>query len=279
MPDKVFKRLICVVLLVALVLGTWIIAEYVDGARRIVGIIILSLLLLGELMIIRPWNWRFHWWFPESTLAGRIIIALSIICLLAITSFWAVIPTRVEVHTVTAPPQIIKEIRIETEYRIPPETQKELNVLWEENLALNKKVAGLEKESEFIPVLEPVGFITGDEARRLLKKACPNKRVTAVEFDSADLITPAEFNKVWQQIKLEEDLGRDANYVFRLIGEFKQPGLENIPIGWARTRQDKTFNAVILYDGGPKLFLFEPLDKQSLRKITRDSIIECLILS
>lgn len=126
--------------------------------------------------------------------------------------------------------------------------------------------------------------ITSDEARTLLTQTFPNRRVTGVHFalvgqvGQAGLYTIDQFKEIRSKMALVINNLPWPSLMDKVIGTFQEPGIENLPIGWAYPTSptpDLMYLITILYDGGKaKVFGFDPIDKAKIWDVSTDPRVE-----
>jgi hypothetical protein len=121
--------------------------------------------------------------------------------------------------------------------------------------------------------------ITSDEARALLTRTFPNRRITGAHFTTASLYTLEQFKEIRSKMSQLENNLSWPSLVDKAIGEFQQPGLENIPVGWAYPSQASMYLIVVLQDAGQtKIFGFDPIDKAKIWEVSTDTRVEAAII-
>ncbi|KKT17301.1 MAG: hypothetical protein A2654_00890 [Candidatus Nealsonbacteria bacterium RIFCSPHIGHO2_01_FULL_43_31] len=121
--------------------------------------------------------------------------------------------------------------------------------------------------------------ITSDEARGLLTRTFPNRRMTGAHFVSAALYTVEQFKEIRSKMAPLTSNLPWSSLVDKALGTFQEPDIEQIPIGWAYPASDPMYLIVILADGGQaKIFGFDPLDKTKIWEIVTDPRVEAAIV-
>jgi len=221
---------------------------------------------------------KIYAWF--SVIAVLLLAAL--ICSLAIRPAPRVVEKLIDVpkeiiKEVRLPPEtiaVIKELPPKVEYQIPPETTKELERLRSEDASLK---ALLNPPAIVWPKTDKV--ITENEARRLLIQTFPNKRMTGAHFGEAALYTLDQFKEIRLKMRSLENNLPWPSLIDKALGTFQEPGIENLPVGWAFPTKAPMYLIVILSDAGkPKIFGFDPLDKNKIWEITADTGVEAAIV-
>lgn len=223
-----------------------------------------------------------NWSMRKKKLINATIFVLLILLLLAIVSsvyMYIARPERIVTKTVTVTKtetaQVLAPVTVAVslpadQIKIAEQT-KTITLLSEENARLR---LALTPSAEIIWPTSSLA-VTSDEARALLTKTFPNRRVTGAHFATATLYTLDQFRVIRSEMsQLQNNLSWPA-LIDKAIGDFQRPGLEGIPVGWAYPSQDPMYLIVVLYDAGQaKIFGFDPIDKAKIWEISTDSRVE-----
>lgn len=113
------------------------------------------------------------------------------------------------------------------------------------------------------PISPPdiVGIISHNEIIDLLREYFPYAMFRGVEAPEFKLTTLEEIERFLQEddtdiLPIGENKG---DYIFRLIGEFSQPGWEEIPVGWIKESDgDINIIVIVLEEGNAKILVVDP---------------------
>ncbi|MFH1780958.1 MAG: hypothetical protein ABH841_03070 [Candidatus Nealsonbacteria bacterium] len=123
-------------------------------------------------------------------------------------------------------------------------------------------------------------IITGNATRTLLTNTFTNRRMTAAYFNEAALYTVDQFKEIRAKMTpLVDNHLPWSSLIDKVIGTFQEPGIEDLPIGWANPTNESVYLIVVLQDAGrPKIFGFDPLDSSKLWEVTIDTRVESAIV-